>query len=282
MTFAIVTSQVLWDWHYHPDPGIVEGIVAVSILYFLAQGPARQWLAPDEKVSPRQVAAFVAAQLILLFAVASPLDEISDHYLFSAHMFQHVLLIYPVAFLWLVGTPAWIWRILFSMEWSAPLAQFFTRPTIAFATFNSSLYIWHMPGLYEWALRDSKIHFLEHAFFIGTAMLLWWPLVRPLPEQPRLHYGAQLLYLIAGSILLMPITGILVFSHEALYPTYRDAPRVTELTAVADQQLGAVIMKLTAMVIMFVALSIVFMRWYQHEQGGTRRPKASSLIVGPQ
>jgi putative membrane protein len=278
MILATVTPQVLWDWHYHPDPGIIDGIASMTVLYALGVGPARRWLAPEEKIRPLQIFCFALAQLILLFAVASPLDEISDSYLFCAHMFQHVLLIYPIAFLWLLGTPAWILRIPFSMEWSAPLARFLVRPAIAFIVFNSLLYIWHMPGLYEWALRDSKIHFLEHAAFLGSAVLMWWPLMRPLPEMPRLAYGGQLLYLIAGSIALMPLTGILVFGHEPLYPTYRAAARVTELTPLADQQLGAVIMKLTAMVVMFIAMTIVFFRWYSEEQSpnfGRRKPRAN-------
>lgn len=272
MILAVVTPARLWDWSYHPDPGVIDGIVVLTLLYILAVGPARRWLAPQEKFSWLQASSFGLAQLILLFAVASPLDEIAEQYLFSAHMAQHVLLLYPVPLLWLWGIPPWLLRIPFAMEWSAPIARALVRPAVAFVGFNALFYIWHIPGLYEWALRDSKIHFLEHATFMGTSLLLWWPLLQPLPELPRLHPGWKLLYLLGGSIAQMPLLGILVFSQNVFYPTYRNAVRVTELSALSDQQLGAVIMKLSAMVVMFSAMVIIFLRWYYSEEG--RRPKA--------
>ena len=266
-----------FDWHWHPDPGVIDGIVALSVLYALAVGPARSYLAPEGTPFPRwRAASFALGTFLLFLAVASPLDTISEQYLFSAHMLQHVILIYPVALFWLWGTPGWMLRPFFEMEWSAGLARFLTSPVVAFLTFNLLFYVWHLPALYEWALRDSKIHFLEHATFIGGALLMWWPLLRPVPELPRFHPGGQLLYLLAGSIVQIPLFGILCFSKEALYPTYRTAPRLFGVDAVGDQMLGALLMKLTAMAVMFTALAIVFYRWYLEDRGQVRRRRAQS------
>lgn len=255
-------------WHFHPDPEIVDGVIASSVLYALATGPARTWLAPGTAFPKKQAFFFYLGSLFLWLAVATPLDEISENYLFSAHMLQHIILIYPVALFWLLGFPAWLLRPLLAMEWSRPLLLFFTKPLVAFLTFNAIFYAWHLPGLYEWALRDSKIHFLEHAFFMFGAILLWWPLVHPLPELPKFHAGGQMLYLLAGSVIQMPLFGFLAFGNSVFYPTYRDAPRICFLDAYGDQQMGAVIMKITAMLVMFATLVVVFSRWYIKEEGG--------------
>lgn len=266
-------------FHFHPDPGVLDGLLVLVTLYLLAVGPGRSLLAPPGTPFPRRQAAwFMAGVTVLFLAVATPLDEISEQYLFSAHMFQHVLLIYPVAIFWLLGLPEWTLTPLVDMDWSRPLARLLTRPVMTFVIFNGLFYVWHLPPLYEWALRDSKIHFLEHASFIGAALLVWWPILSPLSAFPRLDYGSQLLYLLAGSIIQIPLFGILTFSPSVLYPTYRDAPRLLALTALEDQQAGAIIMKLSAMAFMFGTLVVVFFRWYAEDRGaGSRRaPLAQS------
>jgi putative membrane protein len=260
-------------WHWHPDPNIIDGLVATTILYFLAVGPVRSWLAPEARYPVKNVIFFSLGTLALWLAVATPLDEISEQYLFSAHMLQHILIIYPVAFFWLLGMPPWLLRPFFAMEWSRPLARFFTKPGPAFVTFNAMFYLWHLPAFYDWALRDSKIHFIEHATFLFTAFLLWWPLVHPLKEQKVFHPGGQLLYLLAGSIIQMPIFGFLAFSNTIFYETYRNAPRIFKwMDPLADQQMGAILMKITAMLVMFGAMIVIFGRWYYKQEGSRRRP----------
>lgn len=270
MEEALQTAQVVWTPHWHPDPGVLEGLAALTVLYFLAIGPARNYLAPEQRMPWWRIASFQLGTLLVLLAVASPLDEMSEKYLFSAHMFQHVILIFPVPVLWLWGTPGWLLKPFLDMDWSAPLLRFLTRPVVAFLVFNLLFYLWHIPGLYEWALRDSKIHFLEHATFMGAAYLQWWPLMAPLQIQPPLHYGLRLLYLLGGTIVQIPLFFLLAFMNKVFYPTYISAPRITFLTPLADQQLGAIIMKASSMVAMFIAVAVIFGQWYVAE----RKPRA--------
>lgn len=260
---------VPWQWHWHPDPGVVEGLVALTVLYSLAVGPVRKYLAPQEVVSRWRMLSFHLGTLLVFLSVASPLDEISELYLFSAHMVQHVILIFPVPILWLWGTPAWLIRPFFEMDWSAPILHLVTRPLVAFFIFNFVFYAWHIPGLYEWALRDSKIHFLEHATFMGAALIQWWPLMAPKGVGKPLHPGWQLLYLLATAIVQFPLFFMLAFTGKVYYPTYIDAPRIVQLTPAMDQQLGAIIMKVAGMVVMFLGVIVIFGRWYLSET----RPK---------
>lgn len=261
-------------FHWHPDPGVVEGLVALSVLYWLATGPARRYLGgPDQAVPRWQALSFHLGTLLVFFSVASPLDEISEKYLFCAHMLQHVILLFPVPVLWLLGTPGWIARLFFEMDWSGPLARFFTRPAIAFTTYTVLFYVWHLPGLYEWALRDNRIHFLEHAMFMGGAILQWWPLIGPYRSGKPLHPGLQLFYLLAGSIAQYPLFFMLGLSDHTFYPTYINAPRMTFLSPYADQQMGAIVMKIASMLVMFIALAVIFGRWYVNDTRRGARPE---------
>ena len=114
----------------------------------------------------------------------------------------------------------------------------------------------------------NKIHFLEHATFMGVALLQWMPLIRPLH---RFHYAGQLIYLLAGAILQFPLFFMLAFMNRCYYPTYVAAPRICFMTPIVDQQSGAILMKLSAMAVMFVSLVVIFGRWYYSEQSGRKR-----------
>ncbi|MGE0493643.1 MAG: cytochrome c oxidase assembly protein [Vulcanimicrobiota bacterium] len=251
------------ELHWHPEPGVLDGIVVLSFLYLLAAGPLRKYLDESQPFPKRQTLWFFSGVVVLFLAVGSPLEKLSEEYLFSAHMFQHVLLIYLVPALFLKGLPAWMMRPLLAMEWSGPLFRFFTRPVVAWLVFNGLFYLWHVPGLYEWALRDPSIHFLEHATFMGAAMLVWWPTLSPTEELPRLDYGPQLLYVLAIGLAQTPLFAFLTFSSTVFYPTYAQAARITSLTPIEDQVLGGVIMKLAAMVATFYAVAFIFYRWYE-------------------
>lgn len=265
-----------WEWHWHPDPGVIEGLVALTVLYVLAMGVGKAYLAPEAPAFSRwRQAAFHLGTVLVFLSVATPLDELSEVYLFSAHMFQHVILVFPVPVLWLWGTPGWLLEPFLKMDWSAPLFRLLTRPLVAFSVFVAVFYAWHIPGLYEWALRDSKVHFLEHATFMGAALLQWWPLMPPLQVGKPLHPAWQLLYLLANSIVQFPLFFLLAFTNRTFYPTYVNAPRITQLTPAMDQQLGAILMKVASMAVMFIAMVVIFGRWYYRE-GDRRRPSTIS------
>ncbi len=260
-------NPVELELHWHPEPGVLDGIVVLSVLYLIAAGPLRAMLAGKDAPFPRVSALwFFSGVLSLFLAVGTPLDEIGERYLFSVHMVQHVILIYIVPVLLLKGLPGWMLRPLLAMDWSRPLLKFLTHPVVAWFLFNFVFIIWHLPGLYEWALRDPTIHFLEHATFMGVSILMWWPLLSPTAELPRLDYGPQLLYVLAVGIGQIPLFAFLTFSSKVFYPTYRAAVRITSLTPLQDQILGGVVMKLAGMVAMFWALAVIFYHWYQRER----------------
>ena len=120
---------------------------------------------------------------------------LSDEYLFSAHMFQHVLLTLIAPPLLIVGLPGWLIRPLLRINLLFRFAKLITHPILAFSIFNLMFSIWHIPSLYNLSVTNHSIHITEHLIFIVTAVIMWWPLMSNMPELPRLNYPLQMAYL---------------------------------------------------------------------------------------
>ena len=253
--------------HWHTEPGLLVGLILVLMLYGWA---VRLWrhrdLPAKQRMTYGRAASFVFALLVLYGAVASPLDAIGEAYLFSAHMVQHMILIYVVPVLFLLALPVWRLRPVMAVGAVSFICRWLTHPVIACLLFNLNFAVWHIPALYEWGLRDRAVHILEHGMFMGTAVLMWWPLLSRLPEYPRLLPGLQVLYILGLALGQIPVFAYVTFAAEVLYPTYETAARLVPLTPLEDQQLGGIIMKAVSMGALFAMLTLAFWRWYQTEQ----------------
>jgi putative membrane protein len=243
--------------HWHTEPGLLVGLV-------------RLWRHRDSLAKQRMIygraTSFVLALLVLYGAIASPLDAIGEAYLFSAHMVQHMILIYVVPVLFLLGLPVCRLRHVMTFRGAKFICRWLTHPIIACLLFNLNFAVWHIPALYEWSLRDRAVHILEHGMFMGTGVLMWWPLLSRLPEYPRLLPGLQVLYVLGLALGQIPVFAYVTFAAEVLYPTYETAARLVPLTPLEDQQLGGIIMKAVSMGALFAMLTLAFWRWYQTEQ----------------
>lgn len=253
------------DWrHWHNEPLLVGGLVLFGWLYAIFTGPLRSWLAPGRPYPRREAVKFYSALIIFYLAVGSPFDQIADRFLLSAHMVQHMVLMYPVAALFLLGLPGWLIRPITSARALHGPLWLLTRPLIAGTLFVVIYSVWHMPALYDWALQDRLIHVFEHLMFFGAALLYWWPLLSPSSEFPPISYPGQMIYLVVVAIGMTPAFAYITFSSGVLYPTYEYAPRIIDgFSAMNDQVLAGVLMKLVGMAVGMLAFSVSFYRWYQ-------------------
>ena len=259
--------RAFFDGLFTPDPGVVDGIFALALIYGLAVGPGRRYLAPDIPFDKKRACYFGIAVLILVGAVATPLDHIGETYLFSVHMLQHVILMFALPPFLILGTPPWLADFLFRTEGLGKILKWWVHPITAAFLFNAVLIFWHFPAFYELALRDPLVHLLEHVTFIAVSVAMYWVLMGKDGTVKPLHNGLKLLYVLAVSLGQIPLFGVLTFSPDVLYPTYAKAPRLYEsLSPLTDQVLGGVIMKLVAAVFMFTGLVVYFYRWYLVEQ----------------
>src|SRR5688500_15570950 len=184
-------SWTKWEAH----PSIILGCGALLVLYLWAIGRWRERHHPAEPVSRWQTISYVTAVVTLFVALTGPLHDLSDYFLFSAHMVQHMLLMMVVPPLFLLGLPAWMLRPLLAPRAVAAVARFFTSPLIAFAIYNVVFVLWHFPFMYNTALENHDVHIIQHLMFIGSSVLMWWPVVNPVPELMRMPGPVQILYL---------------------------------------------------------------------------------------
>jgi putative membrane protein len=251
-----------FDWTvWNADPVVVTGLALAGAAYGAAT-LGRRRLDAEAELEPRRCLSFAAALAVLFGSLTGPLHDLSDYYLFSAHMVQHLLLAFLMPPLLLHGTPGWMLRPLVKAPWVRRLGRRLTRPSGAFAVFNLVLVGWHLPPLYNLAMDHHAVHIVQHLMIMAAAVILWWPLCSPLAELPRAPYPVQLLYLFVVGLPMVLVSIFITMAEGVLYPYYAAAPRVWEaLTPQADQHLGGLIMWVPGGMVFLVAITVVFFRW---------------------
>src|SRR5688500_2113107 len=187
---------------------------------------------------------FYTGLALLFLSLNGPLHDLSDTYLFSAHMVQHLLLTMVVVPLLLLGTPGWMLRPALRSPTVARVARVLTRPGIAYALFNVTMLAWHLPPLYNLAMAHHGVHIVQHLFFLVTATLVWWPLMIPM------------------NVIGLTIT----YADEVLYPAYEAAPRVLPLSPADDQLVGGLIMWIPGTFLLIGVATVMFFRWAKVEE----------------
>ncbi len=251
-----------WSWSLHPS--VIIGTGLLGALYFYGIGPYRQrrGLPP---AAPAQFLSFSAALLVLLLALNGPVHDLSDYYLFSVHMVQHLVLTLLFPPLLLAGIPGWLLRAPLARGGVLTFARFLTRPLVAAALFSVSLAVWHIGLFYDLMMRSHEVHIATHLMFMVTATLMWWPVMGPAPEPPRLPTGLAMLYLFLVGIPMQMVAALITFADSVLYPWYVPAPRMWGLSPLDDQQLGGLLMWIPGNLWMFAAIGVLFFRWAREE-----------------
>jgi hypothetical protein len=134
--------------------------------------------------------------------------------------------------------------------------------------FNVVVAVWHLPPVYNLALAVHPLHIVQHLTFMAAATLMWWPLLSPLPELPRLPYPGQMLYCFLMSIPMSIIAIYVVMAERSLYPAYASAPRIWGLSPMADQQIGGLIMWIPGGLFFLLVMTVIFFKWAGREEDG--------------
>lgn len=244
-----------------------------------------------------RVASFAAGLLAIVIALG-PLDGLADE-LFWAHMTQHVLLVGAAAPLLALARP-WnrMWRgfpLAFRREVAGELAGPRWAPLRGAASlaggavgswliFNLTFCLWHLPPLYDAALRSPPLHALEHLLFFATALLFWTRVVPAPPWRSPLGELGKLIYLGSTMVVGWVLAIVLALATSPLYPVYAErASRPGGISAFTDQQLAAGVMWVPGSIAYTIAIVVIAYRWL--EMGETRprasaRPKPLSSGVG--
>ncbi len=249
-------AQVGWTgWSIHWST--VIGIAALAALYVWRASRAPAAGTPNglQKLS------FFSGLFVMFVSLNGPLHDLSDFYLFSAHMVQHLLLTLVLPPLLIGGTPGWMLRPLIKPRAVRAVAQYVTRPAACYVIFNLVIIGWHLPVFYNAAMANHNIHIAEHLMFMAAAVLLWWPFMSPMPELPRLAYPGQLLYCFLSTFPMSVVAIYITMADHVLYPAYAAAPRIWQLTPMMDQRTGGLIMWVPGSIVFYVLMTVVFFKW---------------------
>jgi putative membrane protein len=232
--------------HWNAEPSIVLGLLALTVAFAWLQSQ------PELAVSKGRQACFAVALVLLVMALLSPLDEISDRYLLVGHMIQHLLLVLLIAPLLVRAMPR---------PWGARLKL---NPWLAFASFNVVFALSHTPLWYEATLVHEPLHVIEHSLYLLTGMLNWLPILNPARER-RLPEAMQMLYLFFETLPMFVVGALLSLSDTAIYPFYLRAPRLAGISAIQDQSMAGLLMWIGGSFFYLGALTVVFFKWANRE-----------------
>jgi cytochrome c oxidase assembly factor CtaG len=269
--------------------------IAVALLLALALY-ARGWRQLRRQMPQRfgdwRLVAFVAGLATLFVAIASPLDAFSG-LLLQVHMTQHLLLMMVAPpLIWLGAPAAPLLRGLPSsvlknglgpfLAWPA-LQRFgrrLTHPLVCWVSFVVTTWLWHVPALYELALRSPAWHQLEHVCFLLSALLFWWPVIQPWPSTPIWPRWAMIPYLLLADIQNTMFSALFAFSERILYPAYAAVPRLWDISVLNDQAAAGAIMWVPGSVAFLIPLGWVIVEWLGAPSAARAPTNAATIALG--
>jgi putative membrane protein len=262
-------------WAPHPDVWLL--VVAISVGYAAALRRLGPRLTPPGTpvVSRLQLSAFAAGVVALWIGSDWPVHDLGEDYFFSIHMVQHTVFSIIAAPLLLIGTPTWLARWVLSPRWLLRLVRRLTRLIPATIIFNLVVIITHTPLIVDKSLHSALVHFGIHALIVVSSLLVWMPLLSPLPEVPRLQPLVRMLFLFLQSIVPTVPASFLTFGDRPLYRFYENVPRLWDLSALDDMRIAGLIMKVLVGFSLWIAITIIFFRWYNAEEGPTVRRRTT-------
>lgn len=259
-----------WTW----SPLVIFNLVVIGGLY--ARGLINVWRKNEigRIISSRQALAFGAGLAVLVIALISPLDALADE-LSSAHMVQHMMLMNLAAPLLVLGAPglALLWSL--PLRWRNVFGRCYQpkapwqsawyllwQPLLLWSLYAAALWIWHLPVLYQAALRHELFHDFQHLTFLLTAALFWRVLLDPV-SRFRLSRGVAVIYLFTTSLHATVLGVFMALAPTVWYSDYEGRTEAWSLSPLQDQQLAGLIMWMPACLIYAVVAAVVFTLWLE-------------------
>jgi putative membrane protein len=228
-----------YSWSLDAEALGLVPLLALGYLVVLRVARTERW----------RMAAFAAGLALILLAFVSPLQRLALHFLLTAHLLQNVVLAEWAPALLVFGLPpALARRVRVPMPLVLPI-------------WLGTYFVWHWPGLYDLALRHpSSVLHVEHLTYLITGALFWWPVAHG-PQRS----GAKAVYLFAAFVLISPLGLLLALIPRAVYSFYAQAPRISRLSPLGDQELGGATMAFEQAVVSFAFFTTHFRRFLREE-----------------
>src|SRR3954453_4608476 len=242
------------DWNF--DPLEISLLVLAAALYWRR---ARMLSSRGRPVPAARAAAFAAGLLTLFVALASPIDTLGEERLFSMHMFQHLLLGDVHALLLVLGLDGRLLRPVLRVRLVHRL-RVLAHPLVALPLWAANFVVWHLPALFDAALRNDAIHALQHSLFVALGMLMWAALVEPVPGPAWFTAPWKIPYVLGMCVVMLVLSQVFLWSTPPYYSRYD----------LADQRAGGGVMLVECAFTMLPALGWVLLRVLRESEARQR------------
>ena len=242
------------------EPLQVLGALALALAYAIR---ARTLAGRGAPVPIWRQVSFAAGVAIIVVSLVSPLDHLSDE-LVLAHMVQHLFIGDIAAVLVVLGLTGPMLQPVLAIRWLAWIRTL-AHPLIAFPIWVATLYIWHVPALYQEAVASAPVHAAQHASFIGAGFLMSMALLGPLPKPAWFGFGAKIAYIAAVRLAGAVLGNVFMWSGTVLYPDYAGGEAFWGLSPLTDQGTAGVIMMLESTILTVATLAWLFLRWAKED-----------------
>jgi putative membrane protein len=251
-------------WNF--DPLELCVLALVGALYWRR---ARTLSRRGRPVPRLHVAAFAAGLLTLVAALVSPIDTIAEERLFSVHMLQHLLLGDVGALLLVLGLDGRLLQPLLRVRLVHRL-RVLAHPLVALPLWAVNFVVWHLPALFDAALRNDAIHALQHSLFVALGMLLWAALVEPLPGPAWFTAPWKIPYVVGMWLVMLVLSQVFIWSSHVYYAPYAHDATLWGLGHLADQKAGGGVMLVESALTMLPALVWVLLRVLRESEARQR------------
>ena len=269
------------ELHLHPEVialcvGLLLGYWALIRRYGSLMRPR-----PDQRaVELKRVVAFVSGVVALWIASGSPLHDLAEGYLYSAHMVQHLLQAFVVPPLLLLGMPDWMGEVLLRRTAVRRAVQALAGPVIAAVLFNLVLAFLHWPDVVNLMLTSEVFHATSHVLLVGVGLLMWANVVSPVPDLvPRLSPLARMFYLFLMTLLPTVPASFLTLGETPLYTIYEGFPRLWGISALEDMRIAGLVMKIGGGFLLWGIITVMYFRWAADEERKERAPADPTTLT---
>jgi len=283
-----------WSWRPHPEVWLLlAGVIGLGFYATRVIGPKmvgdrssrsdhdgfRGSRAEVPSVTARQKRFFAAGVISLAIAADWPMHDIAEEYLYSVHMLQHLLITFFIPILFLQATPEWLARlVLGGGDQERTFLGKLAKPVVAGVIFNMLAALTHWNGIVQLSADSGPFHYAIHLVMFSSALLMWLPVLGPLPEL-RLSAPAQMIYLFLMSIIPTIPAAWLTFADNPVYPAYDTVDRLWGISVVDDQQAAGFVMKILGGFFLWTLIAVRFFRWAASEGESDRQRRTHSTLT---
>jgi len=258
---------VPWEWTWRPYPGVWAFVLLLVVGYAFGLRALRR---RGEHASRGRIVSFTAGILVLWIASDWPIGALGAGYLVSVHTVQYLLFVMAAAPLLLHGLPTPLLRTITTPGPLRASARAANRPLVAFLVFNVVMLGTHLPPVVDGLGETQLGTFAIDMAWLVSGLFFWWPVLAPLPELGALPHPGRILYLVLNVFIPTVPASFLTFADYPLYALYELSPPIEGISAVTDQRVAGLLMKVVGGFTIFGAASVLFYKWYmgEREEGG--------------